>query len=68
MPGSAMLETVIGARYRSYQRAAGLLILATLGMLFVVLWTANRQLGLFSQTYILYGFLDNVRGLARRLR
>jgi phospholipid/cholesterol/gamma-HCH transport system substrate-binding protein len=60
-----MLETVINARYRNYQRAVGLLILATLGLLFVVLWTANRQLGLFSQTYVLYGFLDNVRGLAR---
>jgi len=65
MPGPAMLETAISARYRSYQRAAGLLILITLGLLFVVLWMANRQLGLFSQTYALYGFLDNVRGLAR---
>lgn len=60
-----MLEIAISARYRNYQRAAGLLILATLGLLFVVLWMANRQLGLFSQTYVLYGFLDNVRGLAR---
>jgi len=64
-PGPAMLEIAISARYRNYQRAVGLLILATLGLLFVVLWMANRQLGLFSQTYVLYGFLDNVRGLAR---
>jgi len=60
-----MLETAISARYRRYQRAAGLLILITLGLMFVVLWTANRQLGLFSQPYVLYGFLDNVRGLSR---
>jgi phospholipid/cholesterol/gamma-HCH transport system substrate-binding protein len=60
-----MLEAAISARYRNYQRAAGLLILITLGLMFVVLWTANRQLGLFQQTYVLYGFLDNVRGLSR---
>ena len=65
MPAPIMLETAIGARYRRYQRAAGLLILTTMGLLFVVLWMANRQLGLFSQTYALYGFLDNVRGLSR---
>jgi len=58
-----MLETTIGARYRRYQRAAGLLILATLGVLFALLWVANRQLGFFSQTYRLHGYLDNVRNL-----
>ncbi|MDG4551927.1 MAG: MlaD family protein [Candidatus Contendobacter sp.] len=58
-----MLETAIGARYRRYQRAVGLLILATLGVLFVLLWMANRQLGFFSHTYRLHGFLDNVRNL-----
>jgi ABC-type transporter Mla subunit MlaD len=58
-----MLETAIGARYRRYQRAVGLLILATLGVLFALLWMANRQLGFFSQTYRLHGFLDNVRHL-----
>lgn len=65
MPAPIMLETTIGARYRNYQRSVGLLILTTMGLLFVVLWMANRQLGLFSQTYALYGFLDNVRGLSR---
>lgn len=58
-----MLEIAIGARYRRYQRAVGLLILATLGVLFALLWMANRQLGFFSQTYRLHGFLDNVRHL-----
>ena len=58
-----MLETAIGARYRRYQRAVGLLILAMLGVLFALLWMANRQLGFFSQTYRLHGFLDNVRNL-----
>ncbi len=58
-----MLETAIGARYRRYQRAVGLLILATLGVLFALLWMANRQLGFFSHTYRLHGFLDNVRNL-----
>ncbi len=58
-----MLETAIGARYRRYQRAVGLLILVTLGVLFALLWMANRQLGFFSQTYRLHGFLDNVRNL-----
>ena len=58
-----MLETAIGARYRRYQRAVGLLILVTLGVLFALLWMANRQLGFFSPTYRLHGFLDNVRNL-----
>lgn len=58
-----MLETAIGARYRRYQRAVSLLILVTLGVLFALLWMANRQLGFFSQTYRLHGFLDNVRNL-----
>lgn len=58
-----MLETAIGARYRRYQRAVGLLILATLGVLFALLWMASRQLGVFSHTYRLHGFLDNVRNL-----
>lgn len=58
-----MLETAINARYHHYQRAVGLLLLATLGVLFALLWMANRQLGVFSPTYTLYGFLDNVRGL-----
>ena len=58
-----MLETAIGAPYRRYQRAVGLLILAMLGLLFALLWMANRQLGFFSQTYRLHGFLDNVRNL-----
>jgi ABC-type transporter Mla subunit MlaD len=58
-----MLETAIGARYRRYQRAVGLLILTTLGVLFTLLWMANRQLGFFSHTYRLHGFLDNVRNL-----
>jgi hypothetical protein len=31
-----MLETVIGARYRYYQRSVGLLILLTLGVLFAM--------------------------------
>ena len=58
-----MLETAIGARYRRYQRAVGLLILVTLSVLFALLWMANRQLGFFSATYPLHGFLDNVRNL-----
>jgi ABC-type transporter Mla subunit MlaD len=58
-----VLETAIGARYRRYQRAVGLLILATLGVLFALMWMANRQLGFFAQTYRLHGFLDNVRHL-----
>ena len=58
-----MLETAIGARYRRYQRAVGLLILVTLSVLFTLLWMANRQLGFFSATYPLHGFLDNVRNL-----
>ena len=42
-----MLETAINARYRHYQRAVGLLLLATLGVLFALLWMTNRQLGVF---------------------
>lgn len=60
-----MLETVIGARYRYYQRSVGLLILLTLGVLFAMLWTANRQVDFFSQTYRLHGFLDNVRNIRK---
>ena len=62
-----MLETAISARYRRYQRAVGLLILATLGVLFALLWMANRQLGFFSHTYRLHGFLDNVRNLRQAI-
>jgi ABC-type transporter Mla subunit MlaD len=60
-----MLETVIGRRYRYYQRSVGLLVLATLGVLFAMLWMANRQVGFFSQTYRLHGFLDNVRNIQK---
>lgn len=60
-----MLEAVIGVRYRFYQRAVGLLVLATLIVLFAMLWTANRQFGFFTQTYRLYGFLDNVKNIQR---
>lgn len=60
-----MLETVIGARYRFYQRSVGLLILVTLTVLFVMLWMANRQFGFFTQTYRLYGFLDNVKNIQK---
>ncbi len=60
-----MLENLISARYRFYQRAVGLLVLATLGVLFAMLWMANRQFVFFSQTYRLYGFLDNVRNIQR---
>ncbi|CDH47087.1 hypothetical protein BN874_720031 [Candidatus Contendobacter odensis Run_B_J11] len=60
-----MLETVIGARYRFYQRSVGLLILVTLTVLFVMLWMANRQFGFFTQTYHLYGFLDNVKNIQK---
>lgn len=60
-----VLEQTINARYRYYQRAVGLLILATLVVLFVLLWTANRQFGLFVQTYRLHGFLDNVKNLQK---
>ena len=37
-----MLETLISARYRFYQRAVGLLVLATLGVLFAMLWMTTR--------------------------
>lgn len=60
-----MLETLISARYRFYQRSVGLLVLATLGVLFAMLWMTNRQFGFFSQTYRLYGFLDNVKNIQR---
>lgn len=60
-----MLETVIGARYRFYQRSVGLLMLVTLTVLFVMLWMANRQFGFFTQTYRLYGFLDNVKNIQK---
>lgn len=60
-----MLETAINTRYRRYRRAVGLLILATLGVLFTMLWMANRQIGFFGQTYRLHGFLDNVRHLQK---
>ena len=60
-----MLEHTINARYRYYQRAVGLLILATLAVLFTLLWTANRQFGLFTQTYRLHGFLDNVKNIQK---
>ena len=60
-----MLETLISARYRFYQRAVGLLVLATLGVLFAMLWMTNRQFGFFSQTYHLHGFLDNVKSIQR---
>lgn len=60
-----MLESMIDARYRYYQRAVGLLVLATLAVLFALLWTANRQFGLFAQTYRLHGFLDNVKNIQK---
>lgn len=60
-----MLETVIGVRYQYYQRSVGLLILVTLGVLFAMLWMADRQVGFFSQPYELYGFLDNVKNLRK---
>lgn len=62
---ASMLENTIDARYRYYQRAAGLLILATLAVLFALLWTANRPFGWFVQTYRLHGFLDNVKNLQK---
>ncbi len=40
-------------------------MLATLIVLFAMLWTANRQFGFFAQTYHLYGFLDNVKALQK---
>ena len=63
--GPTMLEAAINVRYQRYRRAVGLLVLATLGMLFVMLWIANRQIGFFGQTYRLYGVLDNVRHLQK---
>lgn len=60
-----MLETVIGVRYRFYQRSVGLLILATLMVLFIMLWMANHQFGFFTPTYHLYGFLDNVKNIQK---
>ncbi len=63
--GPIMLEAAINARYRRYRRAVGLLVLVTLGMLFVMLWMANRQTGFFGQIYRLYGVLDNVRHLQK---
>ncbi len=60
-----MLETLISARYRFYQRSVGLLVLATLSVLFAMLWMTNRQFGFFSQTYRLHGVLDNVKNIQR---
>lgn len=60
-----MLENTINARYRYYQRATGLLILATLVVLFSLLWTTNRQFGWFAQTYRLHGFLENVKNIQK---
>lgn len=60
-----MLETALDARYRHYRRAVGLLVLATLGMLFAIAWMANHQAGFFSRTYRLQGFLDNARNIQR---
>ena len=60
-----MFEALISARYRFYQRAVGLLILATLSVLFSILWMTNRQFGFFNQTYHLYGFLENAESIQR---
>lgn len=58
-----MLETAITVRYRRYQRAVGLLLFATLGVLLAIAWMANHQVGFFGRTYRLQGFLDNVRSI-----
>lgn len=63
--GQTMLESAINTRYQHYRRAVGLLVLVTLGLLFVMLWMAHRPVGLFGQTYRLYGILDNVRHLQK---
>lgn len=63
MRGPIMLETAINNRYRRYRRMVGLLVLATLMILFLMLWMAQHQVGLFGQSYRLYGVLDNVRHL-----
>jgi ABC-type transporter Mla subunit MlaD len=63
--GQTMLESAINTRYQHYRRAVGLLALVTLSLLFVMLWMAHRPVGLFGQTYRLYGILDNVRHLQK---